>query len=178
MADVTLAHTAQLERDALESARGLVTDAFPAGQFTGEDWEHALGGLHALVHEDGVPVAHGAVVMRRFICGGRTLRVGYVEAVAVSAGHRRRGHASAVMDALEAVIRGAYDVGALSASDAGAELYLSRGWQRWRGPTSALTPDGLRRTPEEDGSVYVLPCGADLDLDRELTCDWRDGDLW
>jgi aminoglycoside 2'-N-acetyltransferase I len=36
----------------------------------------------------------------------------------------------------------------------------------------------VTRTPDEDGSIYVLPGDADLDLDGELICDWRDGDLW
>ena len=57
-------------------------------------------------------------------------------------------------------------------------LYVSLGWQRWRGPLSALTPSGIVPTPEEAGSVYVLPVATELDLDGELTCDWRDGDVW
>ena len=42
----------------------------------------------------------------------------------------------------------------------------------------ALTPQGIERTPEHDGAVYVLPVAARLDLSGELTCDWRDGDVW
>jgi aminoglycoside 2'-N-acetyltransferase I len=34
------------------------------------------------------------------------------------------------------------------------------------------------RTTEDDGWVYVLPVSADLDLHGELTCDWREGDVW
>jgi aminoglycoside 2'-N-acetyltransferase I len=79
---------------------------------------------------------------------------------------------------LPRVIRRAYDLGGLSATDAGSALYLSRGWQLWEGPTSALTPSGTRRTPDDDGSVHVLAGGAELDLSAELTCDWRDGDVW
>jgi aminoglycoside 2'-N-acetyltransferase I len=83
-----------------------------------------------------------------------------------------------MMDALERVIRGAYDLGALGATDVGAALYTGRGWLRWEGPTSALTPDGISRTRDEDGCIYVLPGDAPLDLTGELTCDWRDGDVW
>jgi aminoglycoside 2'-N-acetyltransferase I len=118
------------------------------------------------------------VVQRRLLHGGRALRAGYVEAVAVAASHRRRGLASAVMAELEGVIHRAYDLGALSATDAGAALYASRGWQLWRGPISALTPSGTVRTPHEDGALHVLPCAAPLDLTGELTGDWRDGDPW
>lgn len=83
-----------------------------------------------------------------------------------------------MMAALERVIAGAYDLGALGATDAAVSLYRSRGWQRWRGPTFALTPTGVVRTEDDDDSVYVLPGPAPLDLSGELTCDWRDGDVW
>ena len=48
----------------------------------------------------------------------------------------------------------------------------------WRGALSALTPTGIVPTGEEDGSIYVLAVGHPLDLDGELTCDWREGDVW
>jgi len=48
----------------------------------------------------------------------------------------------------------------------------------WQGPTSALTPTAITRTEEEDGSIHVLQVASGLDLSSELTCDWRDGDLW
>jgi aminoglycoside 2'-N-acetyltransferase I len=82
------------------------------------------------------------------------------------------------MAALERVVRSAYELGALSATDAGAAVYTGRGWLPWSGPTSALTPDGLRRTPEDDGTVHVLPVAVPLDRTAALACDWRDGDLW
>ncbi|WP_448623770.1 GNAT family N-acetyltransferase [Geodermatophilus sp. URMC 64] len=175
---VTVAHTSQLDPGTLDRAWRLVRDAFGPGHFTAEDWDHALGGMHALAHDGEDVVAHGSVVLRRFLHGGRAWRVGYVEAVAVAADARRRGFGAAVMAALEEVVGRAYDFGALSATDDGALLYRSRGWQLWRGPASALTPTGIVRTPDEDGAVFVLPCSADLDPAAELTCDWRDGDLW
>lgn len=48
----------------------------------------------------------------------------------------------------------------------------------WRGPSSALTPPGVRHTEEDDGCIYVLPVQVGLDLFSKLTCDWRDGELW
>jgi aminoglycoside 2'-N-acetyltransferase I len=110
--------------------------------------------------------------------GGRALRTGYVEAVAVRADRRRRGHGAAVMEPLERIIRNAYELGALGATDDGAALYTTRGWLRWQGRLSAITPAGVTHTPEEEGYVYVLPVVAELDLSGELTCDWRDGDVW
>ncbi|MEX2194383.1 MAG: GNAT family N-acetyltransferase [Thermoleophilaceae bacterium] len=123
-------------------------------------------------------VGHASVVQRRLLHGGRALRTGYVEGVAVRAGQRRRGHAAAMMQALERVIHGAYELGALGATDEALDFYAGRGWKRWQGPTSTLTPAGIARTEEEDGSVFVLPVAVPLDLSGELTCDWRDGDLW
>ena len=141
---------------------------------TEHDWEHSLGGMHALAFDGDTLVGHAAVVQRRLLHGGRALRAGYVEGVAVRADQRRRGHGAAMMDALERVIRGAYDLGALGATDEAAALYVARGWRQWQGPSSALTPDGIRRTDDDDGGIYVLPGavaarprrGADLRLAR------------
>jgi aminoglycoside 2'-N-acetyltransferase I len=174
---VSLVHTARLDQASLDGARALCDAAFD-GAFGDDDWEHALGGLHALVFEGTRLVAHGALVQRRMLHRGRALRCGYVEAVAVVPDQQRKGLASAVMAELEWVVRRAYDLGALSASDAGAALYLSRGWQRWQGPTAVLAPGGTVPTPEEDGSVYVLPAAATPDVTAPLACDWRDGDVW
>jgi aminoglycoside 2'-N-acetyltransferase I len=176
MAEVRTAHTAELDAGTLEAAHRLLDLAF-AGKFDDHDWEHALGGVHALVYEDGELVGHGSVVQRRLLHAGRALRTGYVEGVAVRPDRQRRGHGSALMEPLERVIRGAYELGALGASEEGAALYDARAWQRWRGRTSALTPTGVVPTPDED-SIYVLPMAAKVDLDGEITCDWRDGDVW
>lgn len=80
------------------------------------------------------------------------------------------------MEALEEVIREGHEFGALSSTDSALGFYEHRGWQRWRGPTSALTPGGL--VPDDREPVFVLPSNATLDTSGELTCDWRDGDLW
>jgi len=169
--------TADLDDAELSAIRALLNQAFD-GHFADEDWAHALGGVHALVHDQGRLVGHGSVVRRQLRHGGRLLRAGYVEAVAVAPDRRRRGVATAVMGALEEVIRVDHDLGALSASADGARLYAARGWVAWEGPTSVLTSEGSRRTPEDDGSVFVLPGPVLLDLRGELTCDWRGGDVW
>jgi aminoglycoside 2'-N-acetyltransferase I len=86
------------------------------------------------------------------------------------------------MDAAEQVIRGGYHLGALSATEMARPLYAARGWLAWRGPTSVLTPAGLTRTPDDDGSLLVLPSAlpdtVELNVDDAITCDWRDGDVW
>lgn len=177
MSGVMTAHTAQLGAREHAAIRALLDDSF-AGHFSDHDAEHALGGLHALVWDGPVLAAHGAVVMRRLLHRGRSLRAGYVEGVAVRSDRRRRGHATSVMATLEDVIRRAYDLGALGASDEAADLYQARGWQRWAGTTSVLAPGGIRRTPEDDGGVHVLAGDGVLDVDGDLACDWREGDVW
>jgi aminoglycoside 2'-N-acetyltransferase I len=177
MAEIQTAHTGELDPAILAAARALMEEVFTEG-LDEHDWEHALGGIHALAWEDGVLVGHASLIQRRLLHQGRALRTGYVEAVGVRASARRRGHGGAMMAALERLIRGGYDLGALGATDQAAAFYAGRGWKVWQGPTSALTLDGIKRTAAEDGGVYVLPAAAPLDLAGELTCDWRDGDLW
>jgi aminoglycoside 2'-N-acetyltransferase I len=174
---VRTAHTSELDAATLSAARSLFDDAF-GDEWTEDDWEHGLGGMHALAYEGGELVGHASVIQRRMLHGGRALRTGYVEGVCVHSHHRRRGHGAAMLRALERVIRGAYDVGVLAATDEAVPLYTSLGWQLWEGPLHALTPDGVVRTPDEDGAVYVLPVAARVDRSGVLTCDWRDGDVW
>lgn len=177
MTEVRTAHTADLDAGALEAARAFLETVFE-GELSDHDWEHSLGGVHAIVWEGGEVIGHASVVQRRLLHAGRALRTGYVEGVGVRADRRRRGHGTAMMEALERIVRGAYELGALGATDEAADFYASRGWERWHGPTSALTPTGIRRTEEEDGSIHVIPVAAPLDLSAELTCDWRGGDVW
>lgn len=176
MMQLRTAHTAELDAATLTAARALLDDVFE--DMTDQDWEHALGGTHALVWEDAELIGHASLIQRRLLHCGRALRTGYVEGVGVREDRRRRGHGAALMGALEEVLSRAYDVGALGAAEGAAEFYAARGWQLWQGPSSALTPTGIQPTEADDGSIYVFPLSAPLDLSRELTCDWRDGDVW
>jgi aminoglycoside 2'-N-acetyltransferase I len=36
----------------------------------------------------------------------------------------------------------------------------------------------VTQTPEDDRSLFVLPVTVDVDPAAEITCDWRDGDVW
>jgi aminoglycoside 2'-N-acetyltransferase I len=176
--ELRVAHTSELDAAMLAAGRALMDEAFP-DDMTDADWEHALGGMHALAVVDGELVGHASVVQRRLIHGGRALRAGYVEGVAVREAHRRAGVGSALMAALEPIIEKAYDLGALGATDEAVPFYTSRGWHLWRGPSWALTPAGVIRTAEADGAIYVLPVASvHLQLDDPLMADWRDGDVW
>ncbi|MFE5944038.1 GNAT family N-acetyltransferase [Streptomyces sp. NPDC056480] len=175
---VRTAPTHELGADRLRSVRALLDAAFD-GDFSDDDWDHALGGVHAWIEDEDGIAAHGAVVMRRALHRGRSHRVGYVEGVAVRAGLRRRGLAGAVMAELERVIDGAYVFGALGASDAGAALYRGRGWQVWEGRIEAVGPEGIVHLAEEEGYVYLRPAAGRAlpDPAAALLFDWRDGDV-
>lgn len=172
-----LVHTSDLDGETRHGIYRMVTDAF-AGDFADSDWEHTLGGMHAVIWHHGAIIAHAAVVQRRLIYHGDPLRCGYIEGVAVREDWRGQGLVRALLDGAEQVVRGAYQLGALSSSVRARRLYASRGWLPWCGPTSVLAPTGPARTPDDDGTVFVLPVGIKLDTTGELMCDWRAGDAW
>ena len=176
--DLRTVVTADLGAAEARRLRAFLAEAF-GGQFGDDDWSHALGGVHVLATVDGVLAAHAAVVGRQLVAGDQTLRTGYVEAVATGAAWRRQGIGSTLMDAVERLVTGGFELGALAASEDGARLYQNRGWLHWVGQLSARTPDGVVPTPDEE--VFVLPTPTTppvLDPDGPLTCDWRRGDLW
>jgi aminoglycoside 2'-N-acetyltransferase I len=177
--EIRSVHTAELTLSKRQMIRSLLDDAF-GGRFSAEDWDHTLGGLHVLVVEEGELVGHVAVVQRRLLHRGRSIRTGYVEGLAVRRDRRRRGLAGAAMAEAERVIVTAYDLGALSDGTDIEGFYEARGWLAWRGPTSVIGPTGPRRTEEDDGGVLVMltPSSPELDLSETIACDWRPGDVW
>jgi aminoglycoside 2'-N-acetyltransferase I len=176
MTELRMAHTADLDAASLDAARTLLYQVFE--NFTEDDWDHAQGGLHVLVWDGDALIGHASVVQRRLVHAGRALRTGYVEGVVVREDRRGRGHGAAIMAAVERVIRSGYELGGLSATEAAIGFYAARGWQLWRGPSSVLTPAGPVPTEADDGSIFVLPISAIVDLDQPLVADWRDGDVW
>src|SRR5438132_13369500 len=149
-----------------------------AGRFSQEDWDRTFGGLHVLCRVDGELMAHGAVIERALWLDGGPLRVGYLEAVATRPANQGRGHGSAVVDALDAIVREDYQLGALSTGR--RSFYERLGWLLWRGPLAVRTAEGDTPTVFERGAVLVLPTRRvpDPDLDATLVCDLRSGDDW
>jgi aminoglycoside 2'-N-acetyltransferase I len=134
--------------------------------------------MHFLVEVDGAVVGHAAVVERRLEVDGRPLRTGYVEAVAIAPGHQRQGLGTALMRDVDAYIAAGFELGALGT---GSHAFYERlGWETWHGPTSVRTPNGLERTPDEDGYILVLrtPTSPPLALTESISCEWRPGDSW
>jgi aminoglycoside 2'-N-acetyltransferase I len=179
MTQLRIVTTAELGGAELAALRRLLFEAF-GGRFDEHDWEHTLGGTHVLATEGGEPVAHGAVVPRVLVTGGRELATGYVEGVATRGDRRGRGLATAVMGEVGRVVREGYDLGALSDGSRIPGFYQRLGWETWQGPTFVAGPRGRVRTAEDDGSILVLrtPATGELDPTASITADWRPGDLW
>ncbi len=173
--------TGELTSADIATLRSLLWAAFPPEDeegFTEEDWEHALGGWHFVIDDDRAIIAHAAVVEREIQVEGRSLRTGYVEAVATEPVRQGRGLGSIVMGAATEHIRDTFELGALGTGRQG--FYERLGWFTWRGPSAVRTVNGLVRTPAEDGFIMALLTRTSPPLDPEsaISCDWRPGDVW
>lgn len=162
----------------LAAFRGLMDDAFD-GDFSDEDWQHALGGTHAWIEQGGEIACHGSVVPRELGVGAGIVAGGYVEAVATLPRLQGRGLGTAVMIRLGDVIRSEFAIGALSTPR--HDFYGRLGWLRWQGPSYVRHRDGrLERTPDEDAGIMVLPTerSPPLNVASAIVCDARQGDHW
>jgi aminoglycoside 2'-N-acetyltransferase I len=170
----------ELSSEVVAALRGLFRDAWANGsdEFTEQDWEHALGGVHFILEEGEDVMAHASIVQRELHTSGHHLSTGYVEAVATRPIDQRQGHGSALMREVDAYIDQAFQLGALDTGSSG--FYERLGWVVWKGPTFVRTDAGLVRTSEEDGQVLVrlTPTTPDLDLSAPISCDWRPGAVW
>jgi aminoglycoside 2'-N-acetyltransferase I len=173
--------SAALSAGEVRALRDLLWRAFGSGdeRFTEDDWQHALGGEHFLAELEARIVGHAAVVERTLQVGGRRLRTGYVEAVAVDPDVQGRGVGTRLMEAVTDFVRGSFELGALGTGR--HRFYERLGWRTWLGASSVRQPDGgLQATPDEDGFILVLatPSSPALDWTAPIACDWRPGDAW
>ncbi len=147
VSDVCVFATAELGQERQAAVRSLLEVAFD-GDFSDEDWDHALGGWHVLVSDDGgALVAHAAVVPRRLLVADRPFRSGYVEAVGTSPTLQGTGVGSLAMQGIGELLPRHFELGALATGR--WSFYERLGWERWRGPTFARDGDEVtarRRT--------------------------------
>jgi aminoglycoside 2'-N-acetyltransferase I len=156
----------------------MLAAAWVDGSFTDLDWEHGTGGVHVLVEDDGEILSHGSVVERTLEIDGVAVRTGYVEAVATWPEHQRRGFATLVMRAIGDIIRDAYELGGLSTPV--PDFYERLGWELWTGRTFVRTAAATERTADDDGGIMILrtPASPPFDVNADITCQWRSGDVW
>ncbi len=135
-------------------------------------------GTHVLAAVGQEVVSHAMWVTRWLQpAGSRPLETAYVEVVATHPAYQRRGYATQVMQRLAACIPARYELAALCPATNG--LYQRLGWRFWRGPLSIRLPSGeLQPTPDEAVMVLALPGRPLPDLDRPLSAEWREGELW
>jgi len=184
--DLDRARLRRLSTDDLAPAevaaiREILVAAFGSDEeerFTDDDWDHALGGVHFVLDLDGRIIVHASVVERELHVADQPLRTGYVEAVAAAPDRQGVGFGSVVIADVTAYIRDEFELGALGTGR--QHFYERLGWRTWTGPSSVRTPDGLRRTPDEDGFIMVLSTRStpSLDPSSPITCEWRPGDVW
>ncbi len=74
----------------LVEIRAMLVDVFD-GDFSDDDWGHAFGGSHVVVHRRRRVIAHASVVSRPIEVGAVTYRAGYVEGVATAPARRHTG---------------------------------------------------------------------------------------
>ncbi len=177
MVTVHTATTDLLDPSFRRELRRFLEAAF-AGDFTNDDWQHATGGVHVWLADSSGLISHGSIVERTLLCSRRRVRAGYVEAVATAIVHRRHGHGTTVMRRIGELIRDRCALGALSTGS--PAFYEPLGWELWRGPTFVYGRRGYDRTPDDDGGVMILRTvrSPRLELDGEIACDWRQGDVW
>ena len=178
MVEVRIAELGELSESDLQTAHALVRSAFGAS-FRAHDWLHALDGVHVVIADDDMMLAHAAVVTRTLRHGDEEFDTGYVEAVAVRSDQQGRGLGRLAMEHAESVIRARHHIGALNAVQEAAAFYAGRGWRLWDGPTHADTPTGTIDTYDPADRIFLLPLRAmPPTSDLPLICDWRVGDLW
>ena len=156
MAAIRRLTSPELTPDEIRELRALFAAAWPDPDeaFADEDWQHALGGVHVLLEEDGRILSHASVVPRVLEVGRVPLDTGYVEAVATWPELQRRGHGSAVMRQIGDVIAASYQLGALGTGE--FAFYGRLGWERWRGPTLGANA-GRRGTHAGRGRLHHGP---------------------
>jgi aminoglycoside 2'-N-acetyltransferase I len=180
--EVRTVHSPDADPDELCVAEQLVKQSFGTG-FRDDDWHHGLGGTHVFVSDaTNTLLAHAAVVSRIIRQGTNTLRVGYVEAVAVRSDLQGRGLGRVLMDQVESIVHTQYQLGGLNAIDNAVQFYLHRGWTLWTGATAAMGRAGdIIATTNDEDRIMLLSSGLhsrEFEQDTVLTCDWRPGDPW
>jgi len=149
---------------AYEENMGLIIDQF-------------VDPVHVLGYWGEKLVCH-ALLITRFLEpeGLPQLQTAYVEAVATHPNYRCRGFASAIMRKLVEEIQD-FDIAGLAPFS--VDYYAKLGWKLWRGAMFERKDDVLIASDlSERVMIYRLPKTPLLDLDAEISIEWRVGEVW
>lgn len=175
--EYTSKHTCHLSKIEKEILYSLLTESF-GGDFSLDDFQHALGGMHIFAYDQEKIVGHVAVVQRNMAIDNNPIVVGYVEAMAVLKDYRRRGIGKELMIQANGIIKSCYQLGLLSASEEGVPLYSLLGWHKWKGKLFELNQGVYKQTEGDDEGIMALSILNEIDLTSSLYCDFRCGDQW
>ncbi len=170
-------HTSQLSNDQKEVIYTLLYQSFDY-DFSRDDFQHALGGMHILAYDQKHVVGHVSIVQRNMALGHHPVTVGYVEAMAVLESYRRQGIGRQLMQETNKIIENCYQLGLLSASEEGFPLYQSAGWHVWEGKLYELKQGSYIHSIDEEGGVLGWTKDKTIDFSQPLYCDFRSGDQW
>lgn len=170
-------HSSQLSNEEKETLYRMLYQGFDH-DFTRDDFQHALGGMHVLAYDHQQIIGHVSIVQRNMAIGDKPITVGYVEAMAVLENYRRQGIGKQLMLATNKIIDDCYQLGLLCASDEGVSLYQSVGWRVWNGSLYELNQGHYIHSIDEEGGIMGWSNNQSIDFTQPLYCDFRSGDQW
>lgn len=168
----------QLDAAARAGLRQLWDRAF-GDRFTDDAADHAYGGVHVLVSDEGRFIGHASAIPRAIRFGDEPWRtVGYVEAVSVDPDRQGEGIGRQVTGRLHAEIAARWLIALLSTGRA-TPFYEALGWECWPGPTHTQTAAGVVADVDH-GGIMILRLDPSLvpDLSVGVTCLDRPGHAW
>nr|ELR5114236.1 GNAT family N-acetyltransferase [Providencia stuartii]ELR5115371.1 GNAT family N-acetyltransferase [Providencia stuartii] len=170
-------HTSQLTPSEKEMLFSLLVEGFD-NDFSDDDFQHTLGGMHVIAYDQQKMIGHVAIIQRYMAMNNEPISVGYVEAMVVEQTYRRQGIGTHLMQHTNEIISSCYQLGLLSASEEGQQLYSSVGWKVWKGSLFELKQRQYMRSIEEEGGVMGWSANESIDFTASLYCDFRGGDQW
>ena len=128
----------------------------------GRSWSSARPELRVVARDEGVPVAHVAVLRRFLQVDGMGVLVGDVGLVAVDPDRQGSGTGAALLAwCRETLAALELPFGFLTCGEHVAGYYATGGWERVPGPTRMVRADG--RVQVYGGVSMVLPVGRGID---------------
>jgi len=166
----------ELTPELIGATKSLLSEAFE-GDFSDEDWGHAFGGTRFIGTLDERVIAHGAVVARRIWIDDLEMNVGYVEAIAVSPEHWRKGFGKKLMAEITRYCGENFALSMLSTDE--KDFYRPHGWIDFPGKSFVRIGGEERRSADEDaGLMYLSTEGIELSEMSTAVCEERLGDAW
>lgn len=158
------------------SLRELMANAFE-DDFSDDDWNNTYGGMRFFGHLEDRLIAHGAVVPRKMHIDGKSVDVGYVEAIAVEPKHWRNGYGSLLLTEITSFCKSEFPLSMLSTDE--KDFYSKSGWRAFQGMSYVLQ-DGkeVRTEDEDDGLMFILGNEPGLKEPCRAVCNSRSGDAW